>query len=522
MPTRDVEPAEETAALYERLRAAAVAPRHNLPPQPTAFVGREAELAELLAWLDSPGGRLVTICGPGGIGKTRLALEAAAARAESFIEGARFVPLAEVTSPEFLASALATALQLSGRQNAAQVLGYLRRRELLLVLDSYEHLLCHPGPDGGEGMRLLEAILTQAPGVRLLVTSRERLKLRWERCFELGGLACPPSEVAPAGELEGYDAVCLFLQAARRVVRGFELAAANAAGVVRICRLVEGMPLAIELAAGLLRAHTCQEIAQRIEGDLGFLASPLQDLPARHRSLRAAIDHSWRLLTPAERVVMMALTLFRQGFTGPAAQQVAGAAQGVLESLVDRSLLRFLPSGRYEMAELLRQYAAEALAAEPAVWAGAGDRHSACYLSLLAEREAELSGAGAARAVEALRPELANVRAAWLWAAAQARLADIERSLEALARLYLLAGPYQEGEALIGAAVDRVRPLVEEARAPALALLRLLAQRARLLNRCGCSPRRSRPRRRRRSWPAGRARPGRSPPPARTCNGGRR
>ncbi len=484
----DAEPDEETTALYERLRAAAAAPRHNLPPQPTAFVGREAELAELLAQLDGPDGRLVTVCGPGGIGKTRLALEAAAARSEAFIEGVRCVPLVAVDAPASLASAIADALHISpsgSRDAGAQVVSYLRERELLLLLDGFEHLLARPA--AAETTRLLEDILTQAPGVRLLVTSRQRLGLRWERCFELEGLECPQAGAATAAEVQGCSAVRLFVQAAQRVARRFTLTEENALAVAHTCRLVEGMPLAIELAAAAVKTHTCQEIARRIQEDLGFLASPLHDAPARHRSLRAALAHSWRLLTPAEQQAMMGLSRCRQGFTPEAARGVAGAGAAVLESLVDKSLVRFLPSGRYEMHELLRQYAAEALAAVPGGLVAADERHSAFYLALLGARAEALAGPHAATAIAVLRPDMGNVRAAWQWATAQGDLASIARSLDALWRLYLHIGPYGEGDALVAAAADRVRPLCA-GNGPldaAPLLLRLLAARARLLDRSG-------------------------------------
>ncbi len=472
------EPTAETTALYERIRAAISTRRHHLPPQPTPFVGREAELAEITRLLDDPDCRLVTLVGPGGIGKTRLALQAAADKIGAFLEGVYFVPLTGVSSPEFLASAIAAALQFpfSGPSDPRQqLLDYLREKEMLLVLDSFEHLL--------EGTALLAEILQGAPEVKLLVTSRERLNLRWEWCYEVEGLPYPQhdKDADPAN----YGAVCLFRQTAHQVSQHFALSPRNATAVARICRLVEGMPLAVELAAAWTTTHTCEEIAEEIERDLGFLAAPLRDLPDRHRSVRAAFEHSWRLLTPPERQVLMRLSVFR-GFSSAAAGEVAAATPAILRSLADKSLLRRTPSGRYEMHELLRQYAGEKLAATLTA-DEIRDRHCAYYATLLQQQEAVLVGADAAQAVAAIKEEMGNVHAAWHRAATQARLEEIGRSMDGLSRFYTLAGPFQEAAMLFGMAAEHVRTLAESKSPPGTASLimsRLLVEQARFLNRC--------------------------------------
>jgi DNA-binding SARP family transcriptional activator/predicted ATPase/Tfp pilus assembly protein PilF len=493
-----VEPAEETTALYERIRKATSAPRHNLPPQPTPFVGREKELAEVSSLLADPDCRLLTILGPGGIGKTRLALQAAAARTETFLEGVYFVSLAPVSSADFIPSAIADALQFSffGLQEAhIQLLNYLREKEVLLILDSFEHLLASSVFAGGErearGVDLLAEILHKAPQVKLLVTSRECLNLRWEWRFEIQGLAYPANGngMDAAATLEDYSAVQLFLQIARRVRPRFSLSGRDRPGMVHICRLVEGMPLGLELAAAWVKTHTTERIAQEIKGGLDFLATSLHDVPERHRSVRAAFERSWRLLAPPAQSVFMKLSVFRRGFRREAAVQVAGASRAVLESLVDKSLLRFLSGGRYDVHELLRQYAAEKLAAAPEAQAQARDQHCTYYTTFLQRHETDLFGAGAAEALTAIRAEIGNVRAAWQWAATQTKLEEMGRGLESLSRFYILAGPFQEGEALIGMAVDQVRTLVDnEDKAPRdgrTILSRLLAEQAHFLNRQG-------------------------------------
>ena len=479
-----IEPTEETTALYERIRAAATH-RHtrSVPPQPTPFVGRQEELAALTKLLDNPDHRLVTIVGPGGIGKTRLALQAAAARAEAFLEGICFVSLAPVSSAEFLISAIADALQFSfaGRQDPrAQLFDFLRGREMLLVLDNMEHLL--------EGTTLLAEILEQAPQVKLLVTSRERLNLRWEWCFEIEGLEYPVDEATSRKEWEDYGAVQLFQQTVRQAHWRFSLSSHERSAVLRICQLVEGMPLGIELTAAWVGSRTCEEIAQEIQHDLGLLATSMRDVPERHRSVRATFEHSWRLLTPSEQDAFMRLSVFH-GFQPAAAQEVVGATPVTLKSLTSKSLLRLLPSGRYEMHELLRQYAAEKLAALPEAQTQARDRHCAHYAASLQRHEAHLTRASMMATLAAIRFEIGNIHAAWRWAVAQARWEEIERSLNGLALLYRFTGPFQEAEMLVRIAVDRVSTLAAGAERPRrevqIILSKLLAEQARFLDEQG-------------------------------------
>jgi DNA-binding SARP family transcriptional activator/predicted ATPase/Tfp pilus assembly protein PilF len=482
-----VEPSQDTTDLYERIYALPTARRENLPVQPTAFVGREGELAEVCQLLSRPDCRLLTILGPGGIGKTRLALQAANAKLEAFLEGVCFVPLTAASSAEFIISAIADALQfpLTDRQDPhAQLFDYLRGKEMLLVLDSMEHLLA--------GTPLLVDLLEEAPEVKLLVTSRERLRLRWERCFELSGLTYPQGEATgdaaldAAGDVERYSALRLFQETARRARRDFVLSTQDMRAMTRLCQVVEGMPLAIELAAAWVKTHTCEEIAQKIEHSLGFLTSSLRDVPERQRSMQATFEHSWELLTPSERDAFARLSVFRRGFQCEAAGEIAGAAPSVLESLVDKSLLRFELSGRYEMHELVRQFAADRLAQTPEVEVETRDRHCAHYAAFLELHGADLAGAGAAEALAAIRIEMANVRTAWSRAATQARLEEISRGLDGLSRYYFLAGPFQEGAALIGMAVDQVRAHMGQdepaARDIRPVLGRLLAEQAHLLN----------------------------------------
>jgi predicted ATPase/DNA-binding SARP family transcriptional activator/predicted negative regulator of RcsB-dependent stress response len=454
-----VEPAEETKELCERIYAVNATRRHNLPVQPTAFIGREEELAEVCQLLSRPDCRLLTILGPGGIGKTRLALQAAEAKIGAFLEGVYFVPLAAASSTEHIVSAIADASQFSltnPQDPQARLFNYLRGKEMLLVLDSLEHLL--------DGTPLLVDLLREAPEVKLLVTSRERLNLRWERCFEIAGLTYPQGEVADdaAGDPERYSALRLFQEMARRVRRDFVLSIQDRPAVTRLCQVVEGMPLGIELAAAWVRTHTCDEIAQETERSLDFLTTSMQDVPERQRSMRATFEHSWQLLTPAERDAFARLSVFRRGFQSEAASEVANASPSMLESLESKSLLRFEPSGRYEMHEMVRQFAADRLTQTPEVEKETHDRHCTYYATFLRLHEADLLGADVAQALETLRGEIDNVRAAWHWGVTQGRVEDIERSLGALSRFYHYAGPFQEGKSLVQAAIKRIRDMIDQ------------------------------------------------------------
>ncbi|NIN64081.1 MAG: SARP family transcriptional regulator, partial [Anaerolineae bacterium] len=322
-----VGPTAETVTLYERIQTeedfTPPAPLDNLPPAPTPFVGREEELAELAELLANPDCRLVTLFGPGGIGKTRLALQVAADQVGAFAHGVYFVPLASVSTPEFILPTMANVLNLyfDGKPDPEeQLLNYLRQKEMLLVLDNLEHIL--------EGSALLAKVLWHAPGVVLLATSRERVNLQEEWVYEIEGLTYPKDQASE--EIESYSAVELFVQAARRIQRKFTLVEQVHPSVIRICQMVEGMPLGVELAAAWVPVRSCEEIAGEIERNLDILSTSLRNVPKRHRSLRAAFDHSWNLLSEQEREVFRQLSVFRGGFQAAAAEKVAGAPLPVL------------------------------------------------------------------------------------------------------------------------------------------------------------------------------------------------
>lgn len=324
----------------------------NLPSFPRPFIGREQELTELVNLFANPDCRLLTLTGPGGIGKTRLALEVAKSLHKHFSDGICFVPLQSVTSSDFIIPAIAEALHSTFQGTLdpkQQILGYLREKHLLLLLDNFEHLM--------EGVDLLPEILEIARNVKILVTSRERLHLREEWLFDVDGLTYPDN-IRIRG-WHDFTAVQLFLHSARR--DGYAPTEADTAPIVHICQMVEGIPLAIELAAAWVRVMPCAEIAREVAHSLDILTTTIHNVPEKHRSMRAAFERSWDLLTDEEQAVFRKVSVFRGGFTREGAEQVAGATLAILASLVDKSLVQVNASGRYDLHELLRQYAAAKL-----------------------------------------------------------------------------------------------------------------------------------------------------------------
>jgi len=442
-------------------------PRQNFPAQTTPLIGRERELGELGALLENPACRLITIVGPGGIGKTRLALAAAAEQAEAFTHGAAFVPLQAISSAAFVAPAILAALdvELQGqREPREQLLEYLRGKELLLVLDNVEQLLAR-GLSQDEGVAdLLADMLHHAPGVMLLVTSRERLALPGEWLFDLLGLSYPVGETIDG--VEDYSAVQLFVQRARQVQRQFALADGDVRAVARICQLVEGLPLAIELVAAGLRTRSCAAIAGAIESSLMALASGLRAVPERHRSIWATFEHSWRLLSDEERQVFPRLSVFRGGFDEEAAVQVARATAELLAALVDKSLLRWDGTARYDMHELVRQYADEKL--EQAGEAGSIRNHHGAYYLALAETAApQLHLAEQQSWLARLEAEHGNLRAALVWSQTADIKADLGlRLATALGEFWEVHGHMHEGRVWLSDALARApEPTLLRARA---------------------------------------------------------
>ncbi|MCB0180454.1 MAG: AAA family ATPase, partial [Anaerolineae bacterium] len=307
---------------------------HNLPRQPTSFIGRRTEITRLRERLTDPDCRLLTVVGPGGIGKTRLAIEAAAAVTPNFAHGVYFAPLQGIYSGDYLVSAIAEAVNfsLSGHlEPLAQVLNYLSDKMMLLLLDNFEQLVAQGGP------AIVMELLAAAPQIKLMVTSREVINLREEWLYPVRGLPVPPTDQPDGSDAD--DAVQLFVARARQVQPDFS-ADDEREAVLQICRLVEGIPLAVELAASWTKTLSCPAIAAEIQRSLDFLVTPLRNVSDRHRSMAAVFDTSWQLLSENEQHVFKRLSVFRGGFQRAAAEPVAGATLATLAALVDKSLLR--------------------------------------------------------------------------------------------------------------------------------------------------------------------------------------
>jgi predicted ATPase/DNA-binding XRE family transcriptional regulator len=422
----------------------------NLPLALTSFIGREHELHAIILQLQNPSCRLINLTGPGGVGKTRLALEVAQQLHDLFNYGACFVSLVGTSTSEFVIPAVADVLgfSFSGKiELKTQLFNFLKEKQILLVLDNLEHLL--------NGIELLDELLEFAPGVKLLTTSREQLNLRAEWAFEVQGLPIPSN--IELDTLGSNNAGALFLQRARQVKMNFAPVQEDAPAIARICQLVEGLPLGLELAATWVSALSCRDIATEIERGLDFLATSKRNVPPRHRSIRAVFDHSWSLLTDEECQVMQQLSVFHGGFTRQAADVVAGATLLTLSALVDKSLVQRSEGGRYALHELIRQYAATILQAKAQEENVIHRKHAEYYLTLLQACGPALTSSFQKDAFAELNTDIDNLRAAWESAIVYEEVNLIRKAAFPYWYFHNLRDSLHEGETAFARAVDRVR-----------------------------------------------------------------
>lgn len=410
---------------------------NNLPTQLTSFVGRQDEIEQLKKLLREA--RLITITGPGGSGKSRLSLQTAADLVDQFPDGVWFVPLATLDSIDEVPTAIANALHFrienfsSNVDPANQLSDYLSTRSMLLVLDNFEHLLLGAG--------FLKDILGRAPQVKLLLTSRECLSIPEEWVFTIPGLSYPHN-----GHKEGngsYPALVLFQERARQTNPTYSLSSTERPFANAICRLVSGLPLAIELAAPWTSILSCREIAQEIEQNLDFLSDTMRGIPEGHRSLRAVFEHSWHLLNESERTAFCNLAVFQGGFDRLAALQVAEINLPMLMNLVNKSLVQHGEGDRFQMHASLQQFATERLQANPTSENRLRERHSRYYHKTLEQWETSKPGDAWLPALEKMVLDNGNFREMIRWALIHWEEQEAGQALDSLGPIYLAQGFYE-------------------------------------------------------------------------------
>lgn len=421
---------------------------HNLPVQTTPFLGREKELLEIEHLLQIPECRLLTIIGPGGIGKSRLALQAAADMIEIFTQGVFLISLAPLNSVQFLISAIADQIKFSfysRHDPKEQLLNYLSEKKLLLILDNFEHII--------EGASIITEILKNAPQVKIIVTSREMLNLQGEWLHQVQGLEFPAGEKVDIGD---FSAVQLFLHSARRIKTDFTPSGKEMGYIVRICQLVSGIPLGIELASSWLRILSLDEITKEIEKNLDFLTSRMRDLPERHHSMRAVFEYSWNLLSAGEKELLARLSVFPRKFSRAAAEKIAGATLPLLTSLIDKSLLLRDSSGYYEIIGVLRQYAGEKLRTMQEVEQQTINLFYEFYADFVDSIKDGLYSAQNVSIVNEVKNELDNIRTAWSGIVEKGDEKLIEKSLMGIFLIYDSNGWFKEGAESLQRIIDRL------------------------------------------------------------------
>jgi len=383
---------------------------HNLPEQLSPFVGRERELKAVAELLTQPHGRLVTLLGGGGMGKTRLAIQAGLANLAGFKHGACFVGLHGLASPDQLPGRLAQSLKMGlyrDKDPKEQLLEYLKDKSLLLILDPCERL--------ASGGGLISELLEACPGLRVLACSRRRLNLRGESVVEVRGLDYP----AAAEGLEHCDAAQFFVQRVQSSLPGFSLKPGDRGAFLRLCRVLRGMPLGLELAGSWLRSLQLPALAERLEKDPRFLASTREDLPEAHRSLKGLFESAWALLSDVEKRTLGDLSVFGNGFTQAAAQLVFRVRPETLSALTDQCLVEAAEGGRYAVVPAARIFAAVKLDENPARRDEALDLHARYFCRFLKEREKSMLGYEQGKAVAELRQDFADIQRGWDRAVAQ-------------------------------------------------------------------------------------------------------
>jgi predicted ATPase/class 3 adenylate cyclase len=418
---------------------------NNLPEQLTEFIGRQVELAEAKRLIGET--RLLTILAPGGTGKTRLAIQTAAEVIADFHDGAFFVGLADIASSgdiiQTIAESLGVALS-GGGDVQTQLLTYLAPRQQLLVLDNLEHLK--------DAATIIAEILKGAPHLRVISTSRSKLNLTGETVLSLAGLEISWEHPDEALETSGAQ---LFIEAAKRSNPSFVIERDDLDALAEILRLVGGMPLGIILAAAWVDMLSIEEIAEEIGKSVDFLSTEMRDIPSRQQSIRAVFDYSWSLLSPEEQETFTALSVFRGGFSREAAEVVAGASLRGLASLANKSLLSANPdTRRYEVHELLRQYAASELEKDGERHRVVRNLHAGFYADLMGKASFMMSHGQQAQMIAMVERDIENIRSAWRYYISIGEAAGARKFTLGFFQLYEYRGWYRAAITLFDEALD--------------------------------------------------------------------
>ncbi len=433
----------------------------NFPTLSPAFIGRETELSELTRLIEAPENRILALVGPGGVGKTRLAVKLANQISAQFPDGVFFISLAPIQDPELLPIVVADTLKFSfyGPQNQSeQLANYLHRMKVLLVFDNIEHLR-------HEGAQFLAFLHAQTFYPKFLITTRERLNMISEISVDIHGLQVPPEGATQ--NLESYSSIRLFLHNAQRISPHFILGE-YAEAISRICRYLDGIPLSIILASSWVRVYSPAQIVDEIKTSLDFLSTAAPDIPSRHQSLRAVFDHSWQLLSEKEQKILCRLSIFSAAFSATAAIEICDATLVILASFMDKSLLRKRMDERYEMLETFHQYATQKLLENKEEYYLTRTKFCDFYVDFCSEKLMQFFSSSQRAALDDMTADLENIRACWNWSVESDQWETIEKTKTAIINYHIMIGNLVQGREFFSHAAQKL----DKSSDPALKLIR--------------------------------------------------